>query len=155
MIRILLSILLLSGLAQALDPNPNENLRAPGQRTVGMQDSVEVSVTGADTSLGVWIGGSDKIRYYLEYESRNDSINVKIFLDIAPINRPKFYTPWAKIDSMVVSGTSDTTHYLSITSPPFDAMYGRLRAVGAMPSGDTVDVTSKLTLSRFPGARFH
>jgi|TARA_R110000824_G_scaffold88187_1_gene216833 hypothetical protein len=153
--RILLSLLLLTALAEAQDPNPDENLRAPGQRTVSMQDSVTVAVAGIDTSLGVWIGGADKIRYYVEYESRNDSINVDIFLDIAPINKKKFYTVWGKIDSMVVSGTADTTHYRSLTDPPFDAFYGRLRAVGAMPSGDTVDVTTKLTLARFPGARYH
>ena len=133
---------------------PNENLQAPGQLSKVMQDSQVVAVAGTDTSLAIWIGGADSVRIYAEYESRNDSINVAVWLDIAPINKPEYFVQHSKIDSMLISGTNDSTHYLTVTGWPRDALYGRLRAVGAMAAGDTVDVTTVLTLLRMPGSRF-
>jgi len=137
--------------------SPNEALTAPGQANYNMHKAVasaESAPASADTTLGVWVGAVDKIRLYAKYASRNDSINVLIWLDIAPVNDPDFFVPWAAIDSAIVSGTADTTRYTSIASPPDDALYGRLRTVPRMASGDTVDVTTKMTITRLPGPRF-
>ena len=121
-----------------------------GTRRWMMENARSIVQAGKDTTRGVFIAGVDQWAYYVKYASRNDSINVKIYLDLSADGIT--YKTWrsAALDSTLVSGTGDIDTLVNITNPPNYAMYARLRVNGAIAAADTVDVTVKWVLTWLP-----
>jgi hypothetical protein len=120
--------------------------------TENVQDSVTIGATDADTSRVFFLGGSRHIGFFCRYDNRADSINVIVYLDVAPADQDErsiygtFYTQVDSLSQVLLSGTADVTVYKSVSATiPIWARYGRLRVVGAMVAADTVKVTTKLT----------
>lgn len=81
------------------------------------------------------------------YTSRNDSINVKVHMDLSDDGSNWFAYLGAAEDSSLTSGTANDYNivHLATTTMP-RANYARFRLVGAMAAADTVDTTLRIRL---------
>lgn len=127
-----------------------EQVAPSGTRRWMMENARSIVQAGKDTTKGVFIAGVDQWSYYVKYTSRNDSINVKIYLDLSEDNASWKAWRTAALDSTLVSGTGDIDTLVNFTNPPNYAMYARLRVNGAHAAADTVDVTFKCVLTWLP-----
>uniref|UniRef100_A0A6M3IJB9 Uncharacterized protein n=1 Tax=viral metagenome TaxID=1070528 RepID=A0A6M3IJB9_9ZZZZ len=136
MSRAILLLLFLAGTAWGRSiPLP-----PPGHYSEKMHDSVAVSGSKIDTSYGagVQLGGADMCGYVGCFTSRNDSINLVILADFS--NDGIHWYETVPIDTIVVSGETDTTVAEAFEGYRDWLPFVRTRVKGAMTSTDTVDV---------------
>ncbi len=145
--------LVLLGASFAQQKDVDHPIGTPGQVTWSMRDATKLGVADKDTTNAIWIGGTDQLWYYANYDNQDDSLNVTVILDIAPVNEFTRFVQRDTLDAVVVSGTADSTLYKQIASPPTGAFYGRVRTICSTANGDTVLVTTKLTLTRLTGSQ--
>lgn len=133
-------------------PQPEFRPSPAGSVRYVMADTVTIVAGGADTTTGIFVGGCDQWSYYVLYDAKNDSTNIKLYIDLSSAG--KSFVAWqtAAYDSALVSGTADTERFRNITNPPNHAMLARGRIKGAMATGDTVQVTIHWVLHWLPQA---
>lgn len=124
----------------------------PGSQLYVLRDTLQIVATGKDTSVGVKIAGCDLWAYYVKYDARNDSTNIKLYIDISPDN--KNWVSWqaGAYDSALVSGTTDTERLRQLVNPPNYSMWARNRTNGAQATGDTSKVTIEWIVHWIPQA---
>ena len=113
-----------------------------GTMVYALSDSVSIVQAGKDTSDAFFVGGCDQWSYQAVYKSRNDSINIKLQIDLSADGIT--WKAWrsAAYDSCLISGTADIDTIGIIANPPNYMKYARSRIIGAAAAADTVDVTS-------------
>ena len=140
-------LLLIPGLLWALPSRrviPERQLN-PGSITEQITDTTAIVANAIDTTRSFSLGALNLLAYYGRYQSRNDSSDFIVALDISPDQNDDHFLFYDNLDTIDISGTNDTIVYKQITTPPNWALYGRLRIIGGMPAGDTVDVTTFIT----------
>lgn len=128
----------------------------PGKQLIQVRDSVQIGGTTKDTSQAFSLSSPDNIFLFVLYDSRADSINVRVYLDISPDGPSKgvletHWKQWAGLDTCIVSGTADSSVYKQLAPGiqfPYGAGYGRLRTQGLMMAADSCRVTESLTITR-------
>lgn len=124
----------------------------PGTKRVLLENARSIVQAGKDTTGGVFVAGVDQWAWYIKYTSVNDSINVKVFLDLSADNQNWKTWSLAAVDSSKISGTADRDTLFNFTNPPNYAMYARVRLLGAHAAGDSVNMTVKWVLTWLPVA---
>lgn len=124
----------------------------PGSVVETLRDTVQIVAGNNDTSRAVYIGGVDLFAYYVWYDARNDSTNIKLYVDLSADNIR--WVSWRNgaYDSALVSGTADTERLLQFSSPPNYSFWARTRIDGLQATGDTVKVTLRWILQWLPQA---
>jgi len=103
-----------------------------------VQDSVAVAGGKADTSAYYTIAGFDIAALFGKYTSRNDSMNIAVYVDLGP--DPTRWLKSVRLDTFAISGTNDTTMAERADDFPEWAVYGRSRVKNWAAATDTVDV---------------
>ena len=110
----------------------------PGVYASVVFDSTRIAGGKSDTSRSVVkIFGADMFGYMAQYGSVNDSINVEVYADFSADGYRWFHT--SGLDTMIVSGTADTTRVRQIEIPTYP-IYARCRVKALAASSDTVAV---------------
>ena len=123
-----------------------------GTRVYTLRDSVQIVAAGKDTTFGVRIAGCDLFGYQIKYDARNDSTNIKVYIDISADNVNWVSWQAGAYDSALVSGTTDTERLRQLVSPPNYALFARNRTVGAQATGDTSKITIRWIIHWLPQA---
>jgi len=122
----------------------------PGTERWILENARQIVQAGKDTTKSVFVAGVDQWAWYVNYTSRNDSINVRIYLDVsADGSNWKAWSAGA-VDSSIISGTGNRDTLFQFSNPPNYAMFARARVIGAQAAADTVDVTLKWVLTWLP-----
>lgn len=113
----------------------------PGSYPDKVYDSFVIS--GAETDslrgAGLQINGVDMLGVFGKFVSRNDSINIVIYLDYSPDGKTWLHR--VPMDTIIVSGTQDTS--IAFKYDPY-ADWGenvRTRLVSSAAATDTTEVT--------------
>ena len=120
----------------------------PGVVTIALLDTAVLAAAGADTSEAFLVGAVDLAGLFVKYDNRKDSINVVTLLDISPDGDDAHWTLWGGLDTALVSGTADSTTHKRVLNFPDWPAFGRVRHQAAAAAGDTVKITTRITLVR-------
>ena len=131
----IISLLIFTGIAFAQD------IPRPGSYPEKVWDAKAISGTQADSirGAGYQIGGADLLGLFGKFVSRNDSINIVIYFDYSPDGKN-----WLKrvpVDTIIVSGTQDTSIAFQYDGYFDSGAQVRPRMVSNATATDTTDVT--------------
>jgi len=109
-------------------------------------DSTALAGGESDTTRGIILMRSvDMAAYMAQYTSRNDSTNILVRADFSADGERWVHT--ITLDSVLVSGTTDSTEAKRLDDFPDWPIYCRVRTTNnAVATSDTVDVYSWLIL---------